>query len=401
MTDPADTMRSARARDCFGPIACFVGLGFYIGTWGAMLPAIKHAADVSDGQLGLLLMLGAVTTPVGMWLASPLVERFGARVLAAVTGVFAIAALAPAHVHGPVQLALVLCGVGMLGSMLDTTMNVAVSALELHDRHMMHLAHALFAAGMLVGSLAVGAARASGQSIGAIFGVLAASLLLVAATNLPRPSVSLRAPRSSGRRGRRFQLRSRTLLLLGAIGCLAFILEGGVSAWSAIHLEQSLNVEPGVSALGPAAIATSLLVGRLLIHRFGSDADPYRLLARAGVLAAAGIVAMALASDPRLAIASLLVAALGLSICIPTVFALAGRAAGAGERGAAMATVTTLSWTGEVAGPACIGTLAGALGLRAALVALGLLGLPMALLALRGASTRGTSRAPAQASATS
>jgi MFS family permease len=346
-----------------------------------MLPAIKHAAGVGAGQLGLLLMHGAATTPIGMWLASPLVERHGGRVLAVITATFAVGAIAPPLVASPVQLAIMLCVVGMLAAMLDTAMNVAASSLEARGRHVMHLAHALFAAGMLGGSLAAGAARAGGASARAIFVVLAGTLLVAALCNLPRTSLSLAAAPMRERRARRWRIRSRTLLLLGAIGCLAFVLEGGVGAWSALHLEQSLGVAPGISALGPAAIAASLLIGRLAIHRFGSDVDPYRLLTCAGVVVAVGVVAMAVATDPTVAVASLLVGALGLSVCIPTVFALAGRTAAAGERGAAIATVTTLSWVGAVAGPACIGALAGSFGLRMALLVLGLLGLPMGLLA--------------------
>lgn len=388
MESPIDTARRASARDCLGPLACFVGLGLFVGVWAAILPAIKAATHVSNGELGLALLVGSSTTPVVMWLAGPLVERLGPRVLAVAAGIFALTTVLPALANSFPTLVGTLLVLGSLAAMLDVTMNVAISTLEAYGRNLMHLAHSLFSAGMLAGSLLSGAARHLGADSLSIVVVLAIFLGAVAFLNFRLPSVELKAQRtepahnSAPQLRRRFRLPAPYLLTLGAIGCLAFVFEGGIESWSALHLEETLNVEPGISALGPAAFAAAMMIGRLGGQWVTNRIDPYKLLVGAGLVGLTGVLIAALAMNAPLAIAGFLIAAMGLSICAPTFYGLAGRFAEPGKRGNAMSTVTSISWMGAVVGPAYIGVLAGAFDLRSALVCVALLGLPLAVLSL-------------------
>jgi len=86
--------------------------------------------------------------------------------------------------------------------------------------------------------------------------------------------------------------------------------------------------------------------------------------------AATGGMALALATtDPRLAVAGLLLVGFGLSPVVPTAFSLAGRAApGRGAR--AVSLVTTVGYAAFVVAPLAVGGLADLASLRAALLPL-------------------------------
>ena len=63
----------------------------------------------------------------------------------------------------------------------------------------------------------------------------------------------------------------------------------------------------------------------------------------------------------------------GISIAAPTLFGAGGRNAGPQERGAGVATVTTIGYLGFLIGPPIVGGLAEAAGLRVSFTALALL----------------------------
>jgi MFS family permease len=83
-----------------------------------------------------------------------------------------------------------------------------------------------------------------------------------------------------------------------------------------------------------------------------------------------GLLAVSAAGMAAFAIASFFVAGSGVSFAAPTLFGAAGRGAPEAERGAAVATVTTLGYLGFLVGPAIVGGVAQAVGLRASFVVL-------------------------------
>jgi MFS family permease len=113
-----------------------------------------------------------------------------------------------------------------------------------------------------------------------------------------------------------------------------------------------------------------MVIGRLSaqrLHRYLSDA---RLLTAGACASIVGLLAVSGAGIAALAIASLFVAGAGVSFVAPTLFGAAGRGVPEAERGAAVATVTTLGYLGFLVGPAIVGGVAQAVGLRASFVVL-------------------------------
>jgi MFS family permease len=206
-------------------------------------------------------------------------------------------------------------------------------------------------------------------------------VLLAAALVLGRlPAAPAAAPPAAA--GLRALLHvPRRLALLGALTALAFFIENAWQSWSAVHLEIDLDAAPSVAALGPALFAASAVAGRLAGHRLASRVGGTALVAGGALLAAVGTLGAAIAPTTAPAVAGIAVAGLGTSVCAPTLISLAGRGAGPGERAAAVSIVTTIAYVGFLVGPAAVGLVADALGLRAALGAISGLAVVLALAA--------------------
>jgi MFS family permease len=83
------------------------------------------------------------------------------------------------------------------------------------------------------------------------------------------------------------------------------------------------------------------------------------------------------------ALAGILVAGLGISICAPTLIAMGGRLSTPERRGSAVSVVTTVAYLGFVLGPAAVGLAANASSLRAALTGVAVVAILLAALARR------------------
>ena len=350
-----------------GPLAAFIALGLFWGGWAALVPAVQSAVGASKGELGLALLFVAVGSVPAMLLTGRELDRRGTRILPLLLAAFAAATVLPAFAGSVPALAAALLAIGIATGATDVAMNAAVSELEVRrDARLMQLAHALYSGGVLVGALAVGAARELGAGRGVILPVLGLALLAAAALNLGHERVE-RKP--SARRGLGL---SRVAIPFGIACGAAFVIEGGMENWGAIFLEQDLGAGPAVSALAPAAYGGAMMVGRLSGQWLERHLGDALLLSGSMAVALCGLVAAALAPNVPIAVAAFFIGGAGISIAAPVLFGAGGRLTSPEERGSALATVTTLGYLGFLVGPPVVGGLAEAAGLRASFAALAL-----------------------------
>ena len=358
-----------------GPLAGFFAFGIVWGGWAALVPAIQTAVGASKGELGLALFFVALGALPAMLLMGGQLDRRGPRVLPVVLIALAVAAVLPAFADSVATLAAALLALGIASGAVDVAINGAVAELEARrGARLMQIAHALFSAGVLVGALAIGLAREVGAGRLTCLAAVAAVVLGAAALNLGHARVAQRSQQTVSRRPR----LSRAAIPLGLACAAAFLIEGGIESWSALFLERELDAGPAVGALGPAAYGGAMMLGRFSGQWLERLLGDTLLLAGAAVVAGAGLVAAALAPTAPVAIAAFFVGGAGVSIAAPALLGAAGRRAGAGDRGASVATVTTIGYLGFLVGPPLVGAAAEAIGLRAAFAALALIAVALA-----------------------
>src|ERR671937_2797681 len=106
-----------------------------------------------------------------------------------------------------------------------------------------------------------------------------------------------------------------------------------------------------------------MVTGRVLAQRVAPESMASRL-AVSGALAAIGLGLAAATTLPAVAVVGVFVAGCGLALSVPTLFRLAGRLGAA----PAISTVAVIGYVGFLVGPPAIGGVAGAEGLRGAVV---------------------------------
>jgi MFS family permease len=365
---------SSRAR----VLAGFAAFGLFWGAWAAALPAVQRRSGTTDAELGFALLLVALGAVVSMRATGVLLDRFGPRVAPVSVAAFGVAALLPAFADSPARLAVFLLVLGAASGAMDVAINAeAVREEAASGRPLLNLAHAAFSGAVVCSSVATGALRSGGASTSVVFGLAGGAVILAAIATWSRTGGWEARPRE--RRGR---FRG-WVLVLGALGALAYWIENAWESWSAVHLERTLDADPAVSGLGPAVFAAAMTAGRLSAHRLGGHGSERAVLVAGAALAAVGSALAAAAPSAGIALAGIVVAGAGCSVCAPTILSIAGRAAAPGERGTVVGSVTTLMYLGFLVGPAAVGGLADLTTLRISLASVAALAFVLSLLFVR------------------
>jgi predicted MFS family arabinose efflux permease len=285
---------------------------------------------------------------------------------------FAAAAFGPTLVATPVALAVALFVVGASSGMLDVSMNSAVSDVEVAaNRRLMYGAHALFSLGVLVGSFATGLALQAGLPPVVELGTSAAFTMAVAVGCL---SVVRRTPigAAGGETAEPAVAASllRALAALAVLGLVAFVVEDATQNWSALLLEREIGAGPAIGGAGPGIFAGAMFIGRSSGQWLGARYSDRLLLVTGAAAAAGGLVLASVATVAAAALVGVAFAGAGVALVAPALFARAGRMGDQRNRATAIATMTTVGYSGFVLGPFIVGVLAQAFGLRFAFVAL-------------------------------
>lgn len=371
---------TGRARTLVG----FAALGIFWGGWGAELPAVQSHAGVDDAALGVALFCVGAGAIVAMRPAGVLVDRGGRLVLPGMAAVFAVCGFLPALATSTLGLAGAAALLGATSGSLDVAINSEGVRSEAAGPPVLRLAHGIFSAAAVVASLATGVLRAAGAGPAVVFGVISGATLaaaLLALVLAPAPPGHQDTPRL-----RELLRAPRALVVLGCLCALAFFVEGAWQSWGAVHMQSTLGASDALSAAAPALLAAAMAFGRIGGQRLRGN--EWMLLALAASLAAAGTLVAATAATSGIALGGIVLAGLGISICAPTLIAMAGRDTSPERRGSAVSVVTTVAYLGFVLGPALVGVAASATSLRTALGCVAGFALLLAGLAARGARAR-------------
>jgi hypothetical protein len=168
-------------------------------------------------------------------------------------------------------------------------------------------------------------------------------------------------------------LRPKLVIALGGIGSAAFFTEGVATDWSGVHATRVLGAD-----LAAASLMVTVFFAAMTVVRFVGDAVRARLGAAitirlAGGTATAGyglvLLAGALPSPNRpaigCAIAGWALVGAGMAVVWPLMISQLGAANVAARR---LATITTISYSGGLIGPALVGLVATEATLPAALL---------------------------------
>ena len=347
-------------------VAAFAAMGILWGSFAAALPDLKAMLGVDEAQMGLLMFMTPAAAVTAMLIAPAAGVAFGRIALPVATLLMCAGFFLPGQASVIWMFPLAMMAAGFGTGLTDVLMNARVAAMEAaRGLHLMNLAHAAYSFGYAGGSIGTGMMRQAGWSPAWVLGTMAAMAALMALMTIERDGriEGLARPKSGPGRGLGW-----VPVIGGAMVFIAFLTENAAENWSALHIEQTLGGSPAHGTMGPATLALTMGVARLVGQGIAGRVAPVLLLTAGAVISAAGAFAVAAATAPWMAYAGFIVMGIGSSVIAPTAFSLVGSHAAPEARARAVARATLFGYLGYFIGPPGFGFIAGSLGLRYAFV---------------------------------
>lgn len=356
----------------------FVALGVVTGTWGAHIPSLKARYALSEAMLSVVLLAAAIGAVLSLFVAGRIVGRLGARTTCAIAALAMSAMLGVVlEFSGVAGLLPAMLVMGASMSLFDVAINTEGSVLEsLGGRTIMSNLHGMFSVGGMTG-----AALASGLlSIGVaprlqLFGICGSAAVIAVIAS--RGMLETHGGGTEQDEKAHFAWPRGLLLIIGLLIFAGMTAEGVMYDWSVLYLKQEIGMPQAQAALGYAVFSAAMALAR-----FGGDAlrsrYPERALLRFGAgLATISMTVVLISANGWVALIGFALAGAGLAPVAPILFNAATRVPGV-SRAAAIASVTSIGYSGFMIGPPLIGSIATASSLT---LALGVVVLASALLA--------------------
>ena len=341
----------------------FLVSGVMFGAWASRIPAIKDQAGLDSTHLGFALLAASAGAVLAMSFAGVLAGRFGSHVVT-VAMLLGYAALVPtlALANSFVTLTAALLFVGAFQGSMDVAMNANGLAVEqAGTRPIISRLHGAWSIGSFLGAFVTIAAVTAGLSLLAQFCLLAAWMAVSAAV-LARTML----PHRQAAGGATLRRPPRRLLALGFMIFCGMLAEGSAGDWSGVFMRTSVLSTEQEAALTLGAFSVAMAISRLVGDRLTEMLGAGRLVTMGTALGAAGLGIALAFNQPVPAIAGFTMLGLGLGAIVPIALRAGGSQPGI-SAGFGIAAVSTMGYAGLLTGPPIIGTVAGLVGLRAAL----------------------------------
>ncbi len=369
-----------RAR--LGTVLTFALAGMLCGIWVSRTPALAGRFGLSDGAVGLAILVWGVGAILAMQGLRGVIARAGsAAVLRAAAPLTAVSMTVVAVAPSWPLLLVAVAVFGMTFGLTDVGMNAQGSAVERScGRPVMNAMHAGWCAGAISGGLLGALSAAAGLSFAQTLfggGLLALpATLAIGGAYLPDAAPDGTTDGAATAAAPRTRL-PLVVYLVGGLAFAAFMMEGSIADWSGLYLNRELGAGEAVGALGYPVFEAAMLTGRLAGDRLRTRVGTRRLITYAGLGTAVAVAVVVLAPTPLVALAGFMLTGLAICTVIPTTISVAGTIV-PGRSAGAVAQVGAMGYGGLVLGPVVIGFLADVSSLRVGLGVAAVLGLVIA-----------------------
>ena len=328
----------------------FLTAGFAMACCAPLFPFIKDNVGADETQFGLLLLCFGLGSIIAMPLTGFVATLHGPRSMVLLGG-FGLVVFLPTLTiaETPFILGSFLFLFGASLGTIDVAMNIHGVAVEAEEnRSLMSSFHAqfsiggLFGAGLMTLLLSVGVPLVLTAAIGATLALLAMLL------TIPRLLHVKVADQST------FVFPHGIVLLLGLLAAIAFLVEGAVLDWGALLVIERQLTAPQSAGVGYILFSAAMVIARLTGDLIVAALGELWVLILGGIVTILGIATVLLATLPLVALVGFVLIGLGSANLVPIFFSVAGRQT-AMPASLAIASITTIAYSGVLVGPVMIG----------------------------------------------
>jgi MFS family permease len=333
----------------------FILHGILLGGWVTHIPLAKARLDAGLGLFGVALLSFAIGAVIAMPIAGAIINKKGSAFVTLIAGLgFATLLFAPAIAP---SLPLFMISGALLGACvgsMDVAMNAHGLAIEkAYKKPVMSGFHGGFSVGAAIGT--IGGAWLLGQAgetlqLTIISGFCGVGLIICS-------KYFLSAEVDKGLSGSHFAWPTKATMGLGLLCFLALMIEGSVADWGAIMLQSRFILEASTAAMAfgfyQSGMAISRFSGDMLRQKFGA----VPMVLWSALLTAVGTAAALVVPSVPLSLLAFTIAGIGIGNVAPVLFAGGGRLE-PDAPGRGIAAVTSMGYSGFLAGPPLIGIVA-------------------------------------------
>jgi len=336
--------------------AFYFCMGFSFMSWASRIPDIKTKLNLSEGELGSILL----ALPVGQLLMMPvsgrLVTKYSSKtILSFAIFLYAIELTNLGWVTSGWQLALALFVFGIVGNMSNISVNTqGVLAEKIYERPIMTTFHGVWSLAGFTGSLTGLLMMNLGLTPRQHFFIVAA--LVITIVFIARRYL-ITGTSATTQRKKFFSKPEGVLVKLGIIAFCSMAAEGTMFDWSGVYFREVVNAPHSLVIMGLSTFMVMMAIGRFAGDRVIRNIGRKRTLQISGIVIFTGLMISVLFPYLVTATIGFFIVGLGVSSVIPTVYSTAARSAKAAP-GMALAGVSSIGFLGFLMGPPLIGYIA-------------------------------------------
>ena len=367
----------SQRRVALGALFFFMGICF--ASWAARIPDIQAKFQLSEGELGTLLLCLPIGSMLGLPIAGWSVHRFGSRSVILICS-FAYAFTLPLIGLAPSlwTIAPVLMGFGVLGNIMNISLNTQALGLEnqfgksiLASFHGIWSMAGFTGAGVGAGMIFLNFSPAAHYVVVAL---LSAVLIL-----LSQKFVINDKPAPGEESGLVLRKPDALLLRIGLISFLGMMAEGCMFDWSGVYFKKIVEAEPQYVSLGYVCFMGAMASGRFVTDKASNRFGKVPVLQVSGLLIFLGLLLSVVFPNLFTAAIGFLMVGAGVASIVPVSYGIAGRSK-LYSPSVALALVSTISFFGFLVGPPLIGFVAELFDLKVSFALIGINGLGILLL---------------------
>ena len=367
----------SQRRVALGALFFFMGICF--ASWAARIPDIQSKFQLSEGQLGTLLLCLPIGSMVGLPIAGWSVHHYGSRIVILICS-FAYALSLPLIGLAPNLwvIAPVLILFGMLGNIMNISLNTQALGLENQlGKSILASFHGVWSmAGFTGEGLGAGMIFLSFSPAAHYVVVALLSILMI----LLSQKFVINDKQAAGEEGGLVLRKPDSLLLrVGLISFLGMMAEGCMFDWSGVYFKKIVEAEPELVSLGYVCFMGAMASGRFVTDKAINRYGKIPVLQVSGILIFLGLLLAVLFPSLYTAALGFLMVGFGVASIVPVAYGIAGRSK-LYSPSVALAMVSTLSFFGFLVGPPLIGFIAEAFNLKISFALIAINGLGILLL---------------------
>ncbi len=367
----------------FGIGILFFLCGINFATWATRIPDFKKLLNLTEAELGTVLMGLPIGSLVSLPLAGWLIAKYNSKIicLIAVCMYICIVTLI-GYSSTAFQLFGVLFLFGMSGDILNIAMNTQVITLENKlSKIFMSSFHAIFSIGLMLGAL-LGSLMITmnfGYKIH-FWGIAMLNLILIPSFYYALLPDEKSIKYSNEELDASIYNLDSYLITLALIAFCGMLCEGAMADWITLYFEEIISSNIIPQTIGFTTFAAAMVLGRLLGDFLSNKYKVKNVLIINGILIAVGMSITLVSYDILIKICGCFLVGIGVSTIVPIIYSQAGMQTKI-KPSIAIAGVSTIAYIGFLIGPVIIGYLADISSLKYSLILLIVLGLLSSLIA--------------------